>query len=74
VTLIGLFNKFRLKEERESTGREERGNEMEDTTHDSVDSLDWSEDPLDWSEEEVTTFLRSLGTAEPYQTTTDHVL
>jgi hypothetical protein len=31
------FSKFRLKEEKESTDREEREKEMDDTVHDSVE-------------------------------------
>ena len=44
----------------ESKGREERGKEMEDTAHDSVESGD----PRERSAEEMATFVRPLGAAD----------
>ena len=43
---------------------------MEDTGDDSVES----EDPHEWCTEKVVTFLRSLGTAECFQSPGDHVM
>ncbi len=47
-----------------------RGKRMEDTDDDSVEQ----EDPREWRPEEVTTFLRSLGTAECFQSAGGQVL
>ena len=43
---------------------------MEGTGDDSVEQ----EDPLEWSSQQVTTFLRALGTAECFQSAADQVL
>ena len=44
-----------------------RGKRMEDTGDDSVES----NDPHEWCTEKVVTFLRSLGTAECFQSVGD---
>ncbi len=53
--------------EEKDRGQEEREQEMEDTGDDNVD-------PREWSSENVTTFVRSLGTSECFQSAGDQVL
>ena len=56
--------------EAKDRGQEEREQEMEGTGDDSVEP----QDPHEWSSENVTTFVRSLGTSECFQSAGDQVL
>jgi hypothetical protein len=51
-------------------GQEERDQEMEVTSVDNVEPPD----PHEWSSENVSTFVRSLGTSECFQSVGDQVM
>jgi hypothetical protein len=63
-----FFSSFSWEGGKEKDGR--RGKRMEVTVHDSVEP----QDPREWIAEKVTTFVRSLGPAECFQSDGDQVL
>ena len=67
---MGEFSSWVWGREGGKAERGRRGERIEDTGDDSAES----EDPHEWCGEKVSTFLRSLGTPEWFQSAGDHPL